>query len=95
MMQSDIVTSDVVAALCGRDKGALMMVVDIDSEGYALLADGKLRKIEKPKRKKLKHIRLVTHSDCRVAQKIRAGERLSNSEIRRALADYANPQPTQ
>ena len=48
-MRSDIVTSDIVASLCGRDRGALMMVVGLDSEGYALLCDGRLRKIEKPK----------------------------------------------
>lgn len=93
MMRSDIVKSDVVASLCGRDKGALMMVVELDSEGYALICDGRLRKVERPKRKKLKHIRLVCHTDCRAAQKIRAGERLSNSEIRRALSDLQKPQP--
>lgn len=91
-MHNDIVQSDIVASLCGRDKGALMMVVAI-GEGYAFLCDGRLRKIEKPKRKKLRHIRLVAHSDCRAAQKLRAGERLSNSEIRRALADFQKPQP--
>ena len=92
-MRSDIVTSDVVASLCGRDKGALMMVVGLDSEGYAFLCDGRLRKIEKPKRKKLRHIRLVCHTGCQAAQKLRAGERLSNSEIRRALSDLQKPQP--
>ena len=92
-MRSDIVTSDIVASLCGRDRGALMMVVGLDSEGYALLCDGRLRKIEKPKRKKLRHVRLVCHMDCPAAQKLRAGERLSNSEIRRALSDLQKPQP--
>ncbi len=92
-MENDIVRSDVVASLCGRDRGALMLVVAIDGEGYAYLCDGRMRKIERPKRKKLKHIRLVAHTDCRAAQKIRAGERLSNSEVRRALADFAKPQP--
>ncbi len=92
-MRSDIVTSDIVASLCGRDRGALMMVVGLDSEGYALLCDGRLRKIEKPKRKKLRHVRLVCHTDCPAAQKLRAGERLSNSEIRRALSDLQKPQP--
>ena len=92
-MRSEIVTSDIVASRCGRDRGALMMVVGLDSEGYALLCDGRLRKIEKPKRKKLRHVRLVCHTDCPAAQKLRAGERLSNSEIRRALSDLQKPQP--
>ena len=65
MMRSDIVTSDVVASLCGRDKGALMMVVGLDSEGYAFLCDGLTAKNREAQTgKKLRHIRLVCHTDC-------------------------------
>lgn len=39
----------------GRDKGRFFAVVGVDGE-YALLADGMLRKLEKPKRKKLRHL---------------------------------------
>ncbi|MEG1017650.1 MAG: KOW domain-containing RNA-binding protein [Oscillospiraceae bacterium] len=43
----------------GRDKGRYFAVLEI-SQDFALIADGKLRRIEKPKRKKLKHLSLTT-----------------------------------
>lgn len=45
----------VVISAAGRDKGRLMAVLWSDNV-YASLADGKLRKIETPKRKKLIHV---------------------------------------
>ena len=44
----------------GRDKGRVFIIVDTPEENFVMLADGKLRRLEKPKRKKLKHIKLLT-----------------------------------
>lgn len=79
--------SDIIRSLAGRDEGQLFFVLETDGE-YVLLADGNGRKLEKPKRKKLKHLCLEAVTDCRTAEKLRAGERITNSEIRRALAEY-------
>ena len=45
----------VVFSKSGRDKGRSFIVVSVEEE-YAYLADGDLRKVENPKRKKNKHI---------------------------------------
>ena len=79
--------ADIIRSLAGRDEGGLFFVLEIDGE-YALLADGRGRKLENPKRKKLRHLCLDGVTDCRAAEKIRAGERITNSELRRALAEY-------
>lgn len=50
---------NVVISKAGRDKGRKMVIVGLDKQGYCLVADGKLRKIEKPKRKKLMHVKLT------------------------------------
>ena len=84
----EIQRSDIVRAEAGRDAGGLFFAVGVDGE-YALLADGWGRKIEKPKRKKLKHMRFAGTSDSRTAEKLRRGEKVTNSELRRALADFA------
>jgi hypothetical protein len=34
------------------------------------------------------HVDFLTESDCRVAKKLRDGERVTNSELRRALAEH-------
>jgi len=47
-----------VISKAGHDKGSVLCVIDCDGE-YLFLADGRKRKVEKPKRKKLKHVELI------------------------------------
>ena len=51
----EIKVGSIVRSIAGHDKGDLQLVVGLDN-GYAYVADGKLRKVEKPKKKKLKHL---------------------------------------
>ena len=81
----EIHRSDIVLSEAGRDKGMLFFVIDTDGV-YVSLANGKERKLEHPKRKKLKHVRLVLRPDSSVAAKIRSGDKVLNSELRRELA---------
>ena len=78
---------DLIVSLAGRDKDKLFYVLNVD-ETYAFLADGKQRKIENPKRKKLKHLRFAARIDSRVAAKLREGDKVLNSELRRDLAVF-------
>ena len=79
--------ADVVVSTAGRDAGALFYVLEAD-ETWLLLADGKGRTIEKPKRKKCKHTNKVLRSETRVAEKLRNGDKVLNSELRRDLAYF-------
>ena len=81
----EISKSDIVISLAGHDKGKLFYVIDTDGV-YVTLVDGKQRRVEKPKRKKLIHVRKVLRSDSTLAQRIRSGEHVLNSELRRELA---------
>ena len=81
----EISKSDFVLSLAGRDQGMLFFVLDTDGV-YVSLVNGKERKVEKPKRKKLKHIRKVPWPDSTLAEKLRSGEQILNSELRRELA---------
>ena len=77
--------SDVVVSTAGRDRGQLFYV--IGTEGvYTLLANGKDRPLEKPKRKKLKHVNKVLRAETRVAARLLAGDKVLNSELRKDLA---------
>ena len=81
----DINISDVVVSTAGRDAGEWFYVIAEDPI-YLLLANGKDRTLDKPKRKKRKHIQKVLRSETRVAEKLRNGDRVLNSELRRDLA---------
>ena len=82
---SDLAIADVVISTAGRDAGSLFYVIQAD-ETYLWLVNGKDRTIEKPKRKKRKHTNKVLRSETRVAEKIRNGDKVLNSELRRDLA---------
>ena len=82
---SDFNIADVVKSTAGRDQGKLFYVIGTDPV-YLTLANGKDRTLEKPKRKKRKHIQKVLRSETRVAEKLRLGDKVLNSELRRDLA---------
>ena len=86
--KSDIQISDVVVSTAGRDQGDLFYVIDADPI-YLMLANGKDRTLDKPKRKKRRHVQKVLRSETRVAAKILSGDKVLNSELRRDLAFHA------
>lgn len=83
--------SSLIVSKAGRDKGQLFYVIDTD-EQYVYLADGKSRRLEKPKRKKRKHIEQIPRTESRIAEKIRNGEKVLNSELRKELASLGQKQ---
>ena len=86
---SDISISDVVVSTAGRDQDTLFYVIGEDGL-FLLLANGKDRPLDRPKRKKRKHVQRVLRSETRVANKLLAGDKVLNSELRRDLAFLAN-----
>ena len=80
--------SDVVVSTAGRDAGDWFYVIDEDPV-YLFLVNGKDRTLDKPKRKKRKHVQKVLRSETRVAEKIRSGDKVLNGELRRDLAFLA------
>ena len=83
----------IVRADAGRDRDGIFCVVGVDQEQVRLLlADGKRRKVSRPKRKKLGHVTCLTDSrrqfDHPAIQKLKQGEALSDKELRRALAAF-------
>ncbi len=83
----EISKASIVRSDAGRDRGKLFFVLDTQGE-FLLLADGKSRKVEAPKRKKRKHVLFVADDGSRVSEKIRSEEKVTNSELRKALAAY-------
>ena len=84
----DIIISDVVVTTAGRDQGKLFYVVGTDPV-YLMLANGKDRTLDKPKRKKRKHVQKVLRAETRVAAKLTSGDKVLNSELRRDLAFFS------
>lgn len=91
----EIQKSNIVRSDAGRDKGKLFVVLGVEGE-ILLLADGKSRKVEAPKRKKRRHVLFVSSEATRLSDKIKCEEKVTNSEVRRTLAAYRDEvQPDQ
>ena len=84
----DIAKSNIVKSTAGRDAGDFFFVLDIQGD-FLLLADGKRRRVENPKRKRAKHAVLVDNTATPLTLKIRSNEKITNSELRRAIAAYS------
>lgn len=79
-------TGSVVRAKAGADAGKLFFVLRTD-ERRLYLADGKRRTVQKPKQKNRSHVEtLLLQTDTPAAAKLRSGEAVLNSELRRELA---------
>ena len=68
----------------GRDKGSFMVVVKVE-DGFVFIADGRSRKLGKPKRKNIKHV-----TPTRVVAKLMpdGGRSLQDADIRKALRTF-------
>ena len=80
--------ADVVVSKNGRDAGKRFIVIGTEDE-YSLIADGKGRRQEKPKRKNNKHLEFEDKADNQIAERLKEGGKVTNNEIRRFLAEYA------
>ena len=80
--------SDVVVSTAGHDQGEIFYVISTDDQ-FLYLANGKDRTLDKPKRKKRRHVQKVLRSETRVAAKILSGDKVLNSELRRDLQFHA------
>lgn len=87
----DIDAGSLVYAIAGRDKDGLFMVLKRDG-AYVYIADGKSRKSESPKKKKIKHTRLVGTASEDIKNLLLEGESLTNAVIRRSLSEFAEEQ---
>ncbi|MBQ3037665.1 MAG: KOW domain-containing RNA-binding protein [Clostridia bacterium] len=75
----DITVGTLVFSKAGRDKGEMFLTLSVEN-GYAYIADGDLRRVEKPKKKKLIHLQ-------RTNNKVELGE-ITNSAVRKIVAQY-------
>ena len=79
----------VVYSKCGHDKGKACIVTEIE-EDFLYLTDGKSRKMDKPKKKKTKHVQITNYYDDELKTKIENGEYLLDADFVKALKKYSD-----
>ena len=69
----------------GRDAGRIFIVVGIMDENHVLIADGDIRPIGKPKKKKVKHLIPKQELISSLREKLIRGECVYDAHIRKDL----------
>jgi len=74
-----------VLSRAGRDKGHYFLIVGVEGEEFVLLSDGDTRKILRPKKKKIKHVRLKPSVCEDIADRFQRGAAVYDQDIRQAI----------
>ncbi|MGI5978879.1 MAG: hypothetical protein ACOX66_05200 [Oscillospiraceae bacterium] len=78
--------ADIVISLAGHDAGEAFIVIEAN-ERSALIADGKNRKLSKPKRKNRRHLNLGRPGSDEISRALGSGN-ATDRQIRRELAKF-------
>ena len=87
MERLTMIPGRVVLSTQGRDEGRYFVVLEVIDENFVLMADGLTRKVDHPKKKKVKHLRpkpiLVEVDGAKLPNK-----HLQDSDLRNTLAAH-------
>jgi len=87
-MNSEVQLGEIVYAKAGRDRGSYFVVIAIEDIEYVRICDGKHRKVEKSKKKKVKHLRLKVGFSEFINEKLLKNDKITNRQIRNELESY-------
>lgn len=79
--------AQIVRSLSGHDSGELFIILDVDGDRL-LLADGKRRRVSRPKQKNMKHVEYAGGWEHPTFEKVRTGQPVGDNELRKALAQF-------
>lgn len=69
----------------GRDQGKAFIVVRVINERYLSISDGDLRKIERPKKKNIRHLQITSQRADDLLDSLHKGEMPANHVIKKNI----------
>lgn len=85
MEQTDLDIGQIVKSKSGRDAGRIFVVFGKVDNNHVLIVDGSLRRVDKPKKKKIKHLAKLNLVSTEIREAILNDKRINNAFIRREL----------
>ncbi|WKY45434.1 KOW domain-containing RNA-binding protein [Eubacteriaceae bacterium ES2] len=89
---NDLMVGQVVRSKAGRDKGQFMVVLSIIDDNYVYVSNGQLRKVSRPKKKKIKHLSKTNHITMIIRNKMENSQEITNSDIKREIQSFLEPE---
>lgn len=80
----------IVYSKAGRDQGKVFVVVSVLNDKYVYVCDGSLRPVEKPKKKKIKHLEFTNIIAEEIGNLSISDGKVTNAIIKRILQSYDN-----
>jgi ribosomal protein L14E/L6E/L27E len=85
VLEANYLLGRVVYSTAGRDCGKAFIILKEVDENYVLISNGKLRKVDKPKKKKIKHLTVTKTVAEEIRELLLSGDGVTNSMIVRFL----------
>lgn len=75
----------IVKSKAGRDRGKVFVIFDKLDDKHVLIVDGSLRRVDKPKKKQIKHLAKTNYISTEIKAAILNKEKINNAFIRKEL----------
>lgn len=79
-----------VRSMAGRDRNDYYLILGLVSERFILVADGKKHPIAKPKKKNLKHVKILMLVAKEIEEMLLKGESILDSQVSSAINRLKN-----
>ncbi|WP_066640452.1 KOW domain-containing RNA-binding protein [Desulfolucanica intricata] len=89
-MKDKLKTAQLVRSTAGRDKGKYYLVLDAINESMVLVVNGVERRIDCPKKKNVKHLKVFSIVAENIRKKILSGKQITNLDVSRAIDNLIN-----
>lgn len=83
-MNKEDITACFARSTAGHDKGTVYSILKYDGQ-YVYLSDGRLKKNDCLKKKKMKHIQIIRKMDKTIANELKDNKTPSNEQIKFAI----------
>lgn len=83
-MKKKIVPGQLVKSIAGRDCENYFLVMEL-GESFVRVADGKMRKVQNPKKKNVKHLKIYGLVAGAIAGKLEVGKKVTDEEVHEAV----------
>lgn len=85
MELTDVDIGQIVKSKTGRDQGRVFVVFGKVDDKHVLIVDGSLRRVDRPKKKQIKHLAKINLVSNEIRAAVLNNEKINNAFIRREL----------
>lgn len=85
---TDLQIGQVVKSKAGRDKSRVFVISEIIDDSFVLVVDGDLRKLNSPKKKKIKHLVVYNTVLEEFANMLKSNKKINDATVRKLLEPF-------